>query len=62
VILQLSKVKENARYLSTNELRERIAQCERNIAEGLAEIDDYETFVLCQQELTRRKQLHGTDC
>jgi hypothetical protein len=57
VILHLPKANENVRYLSTNELREVIARCESNIVEGFAAMDDYETFVLCQQELSRRKRL-----
>lgn len=58
MILQLRKINEDARYLSAHELRKVISQCERKIAEGLAEMDDYETFVLCQQELTRRRWPH----
>jgi hypothetical protein len=53
-MLQRSEVNEKVRYLSTDELSEIIAQCEHAIAEGSAEIDDYEAFVLCQQELARR--------
>ena len=40
--------------LSNEELSQIIRRCESSIAEGSAEIDDYETFVLCQQELARR--------
>ncbi|HEX7021237.1 MAG TPA: hypothetical protein VF171_00160 [Trueperaceae bacterium] len=40
--------------LSNAELREIIARCESAIADGSAEVDDYEAFVLCQQELARR--------
>lgn len=58
MILQGRKVNENVRYLSAHEIRDVIAQCERKIAEGLAEMDDYELFVLCQQELTRRRWPH----
>lgn len=53
-MLQRSEVNEKVRYLSTDELSEIISQCESAIAEGTAEIDDYEAFVLCQQELARR--------
>jgi hypothetical protein len=54
VILQYGDVNEQVRYLSTVELSEIISRCEHAIAEGSAEIDDYEDFVLCQQELARR--------
>jgi hypothetical protein len=53
-MLQRSEVNEKVRYLSTDELSEIISQCENAIAKGTAEIDDYEAFVLCQQELARR--------
>ena len=40
--------------LSSEELSTIIIKCESAIADGSAEIDDYEAFVLCQQELARR--------
>jgi hypothetical protein len=58
-MLQRSEVNEKVRYLSTDELSEIISQCEHAIAEGSAEIDDYEAFVLCQQELARRTWSHA---
>jgi hypothetical protein len=42
VILQYGDVNEQVRYLSTVELSEIISRCEHAIAEGSAEIDDYE--------------------
>jgi hypothetical protein len=58
-MLQHSDVNEKVRYLSTDELSDIISQCEHAIAEGSAEIDDYEAFVLCQQELARRTWSHA---
>jgi hypothetical protein len=58
-MLQRSDVNEKVRYLSTDELSEIISQCEHAIADGSAEIDDYEAFVLCQQELARRTWSHA---
>jgi hypothetical protein len=40
--------------LSNQELRDIISECESEICEGTAKIEDYEAFVLCQQELVRR--------
>ncbi len=40
--------------LSNDELSVTINKCETAIADGSAEIEDYEAFVLCQQELVRR--------
>ncbi len=40
--------------LSNQELRDIISDCESEISGGTAKIDDYEAFVLCQQELVRR--------
>ena len=40
--------------LSNEELSEVIVKCELSISDGSAEIEDYEAFVLCQQELARR--------
>lgn len=58
-MLQRSEVNEKVRYLSNEELGEIISQCESAIAQGSAEIDDYEAFVLCQQELARRTWVHA---
>jgi len=40
--------------LSNQQLRDIISECESEISEGTAKIEDYEAFVLCQQELVRR--------
>lgn len=45
---------ESIRTLSNEELSDIIARCESAIADGSAEIEDYEAFVLCQKELARR--------
>ncbi|HKI56318.1 MAG TPA: hypothetical protein VKB31_04140 [Trueperaceae bacterium] len=42
------------RTLSNEELSDIIARCESAIADGTAEIEDFEAFVLCQKELARR--------
>ena len=45
---------ERAPYLSSRELRDIVGRCERSITAGLAQIEDYEAFIICQQELTSR--------
>lgn len=45
---------ETVQRLSNAELSVTISECESAIADGSAEIEDYEAFVLCQQELVRR--------
>lgn len=45
---------EPLRSLSDEELNRIIVRCENAIAEGTAEIGDYEAFVLAQKELVRR--------
>jgi hypothetical protein len=40
--------------MSNEELAKTIELCEGAIADGSAEIEDYEAFVLCQKELARR--------
>ncbi|CAN5884403.1 hypothetical protein BH24DEI2_BH24DEI2_21410 [soil metagenome] len=45
---------ETVRRLSNDELSVTISKCESAIADGSAEIEDYEAFVFCQQELVRR--------
>lgn len=52
--VQVGSVHENIPQLSNQELREVIATCEEAISEGTARIEDYEAFVLAQQELARR--------
>lgn len=42
------------RSLSNEQLAETIERCEDRISDGRAEIEDYEAFVLCQKELSRR--------
>lgn len=45
---------DHVRRMSPDELARTIARCEDAIADGSAEIADYEAFVLCQKELARR--------
>ena len=45
---------QSLRGLSNEELSDIIAKCESAIADGSAEIEDFESFVLCQKELARR--------
>ncbi len=45
---------ERAPYLSSRELRDIVGRCERAITSGRAQIEDYEAFVICQQELSSR--------
>ncbi len=52
--VQVGSVHESIPQLSNQELREVIATCEEAISEGTARIEDYEAFVLAQQELARR--------
>ncbi len=42
------------RKMSNEQLSAIITRCESAIAEGSAEINDYEAFVLAQKELARR--------
>ena len=53
-MLQHVDVGQKVQYLSTEELSGIISKCEVAIADGSAEIEDYEAFVVCQQELARR--------
>lgn len=53
-MIQRTDVNEKAQFLSTDELSDIISTCEHAIADGSAEIEDYEAFVVCQQELARR--------
>ena len=50
----LSDIPSSIPQLSNQELREVITSCEEAIAKGSARIEDYEAFVLAQQELARR--------
>jgi len=45
---------ERAPYLSSRELRDIVERCEEVITAGSAQIEDYEAFVICQQELANR--------
>lgn len=45
---------DQVRYLSSRELRDIVGRCEHTITSGQAQIEDYEAFVICQQELTSR--------
>ena len=45
---------ERAPYLSSRELRAIVGRCERSITAGSAQIEDYEAFIICQQELQSR--------
>jgi hypothetical protein len=54
----LSERRKNVRRLTTDELNHIITYCERRIVKGLAQLEDYETFVLCQQALAERSRLH----
>lgn len=43
-----------APYLSSRELRDTLSRCKRAIMAGSARIEDYEAFIICQQELASR--------
>jgi hypothetical protein len=45
---------DEVRRMSNEQLAATIERCEGAIADGSAEIEDYEAFVLCQKELARR--------
>ena len=49
-----NRVGERAPYLSSRELRDIVGRCEQAITTGRAQIEDYEAFIICQQELTSR--------
>ena len=53
-MMQFTDVDLQIQKLSTEELGKLIFQCERAIALDEASIDDYEKFVVCQQELANR--------
>lgn len=54
IVVQSVVFGETVQRLSNAELSVTISKCESAIADGSAEIEDYEAFVLCQQELVRR--------
>lgn len=45
---------ERAPYLSSRELRDTLSHCKQAIMAGSARIEDYEAFIICQQELASR--------
>lgn len=45
---------ESLENLSNEQLSELMSKCQTSIADGSAQIEDYEAFVLCQKELARR--------
>ena len=45
---------ERVPYLSSRELRDIVGRCERSITTGRAQIEDFEAFIICQQELKSR--------
>ncbi len=51
---QTGHLGERASYLSSRELRLIVGRCEETIKGGRAQIEDYEAFVICQQELSSR--------
>ena len=53
-VVQQALFNHDIQRLTNEELSEIIANCEGAIADGTAEIEDYEAFVLCQKELARR--------
>lgn len=53
-MLQRAPLDNHIQHLSNEELSDIITKCENVIADGSAEIEDYEAFVLCQKELARR--------
>ena len=53
-MMQSHQTTDRVQYLSNEELSNIIGKCEDAIADGSAELDHYEAFVLCQKELARR--------
>lgn len=45
---------DRAPYLSSRDLRDIVGRCEGAITAGRAQIEEYEAFIICQQELTSR--------
>lgn len=54
VVVQDVNFSERVQQFSNEQLSDIICRCESAIADGSAEIEDYEAFVLAQQELARR--------
>ncbi len=46
--------------LSNEKLTEMIVHCEEAVTKGTAQMRDYETFVWCAEEMTRRTSLLKT--
>jgi hypothetical protein len=53
-MVQQVQLSDQIQQLSNSQLHEIIARCEEAIGDGAAGIEEYEAFVLCQQELSRR--------
>ena len=53
-MVQEIRFSDKIQYLSNGELREVISHSEDAITQGSAKLEDYEAFVLCQQELAKR--------
>jgi hypothetical protein len=53
-MVQQYEMRDMVKRLSNHELREALERCEDAIFDGTANIEEYETFILCQQELVRR--------
>ncbi len=53
-MMQSTDVGKQIQQLSTEELSHMISQCEQSIADESAVIEDYEKFIVGQQELARR--------
>lgn len=53
-MMQVHESTARVEYLTNEQLSNIIGQCEEAIADGTAEIDHYEAFVVCQKELARR--------
>ena len=53
-MMQSTDVGKQIQQLSTEDLGHMISQCEQSIADESAVIEDYEKFIVCQQELARR--------
>ena len=53
-MMQSTDVTKQIQQLSSEQLAQVISQCEQSIADESAVIEDYEKFIVCQQELARR--------
>jgi hypothetical protein len=54
MLAQQADTGESIHNMSNQQLGELMAKCQSLIAQGSAQIEDYEAFVLCQKELARR--------